>query len=276
MRNWTWLHYLFLRIHYEFAMKSLWNHYETLWNTIYEFTICFANSLSVSRIHLGSTILFAKSLWIHYLFHELSMNFLSAPRFLFESTFFFANSLSFTRIHLESFLLPRSRDKFTIFFAISLWIHYLFRQLTKNLLWIYYLLRDFTKNLSSFSRILYLFREFFMNSLSSLNSHSFSRIHYLFREFTLNSLSFLRNHDEFINRFILSLWIKYLLRDFTMNRLSFSWFHYEFTIYFAISLWIHFFMISLWINYSFRDCTMNSLSISWLHYEFTILFPKSL
>ena len=94
--------HFFLLNHYKFAMKSLWNHYETtmesLWihhllrdftrnsssfsrihylyrefsmNSLFaswflfEFTISIANSLSVSRIHLESTVLL---LWMHYLF----------------------------------------------------------------------------------------------------------------------------------------------------------------------------------------------------------------
>ena len=82
--NFPWIHYLprdfswnllsFSRIHYllreftlnplsffrndyEFAMKSILIHY-----LFRELTIFFANSLSVSRIHLESTILFVESL----------------------------------------------------------------------------------------------------------------------------------------------------------------------------------------------------------------------
>ena len=66
----------------------------------------------------------------------------------------------------------------------------------------------------------------------------FLRIHYLlwilfiFREFTLNSLSYSRNHYENTIFFAISLRIRCLFRDFTMDSLSFSRNHCEFTFFF--------------------------------------------
>ena len=130
------------------------------------------------------------------------------------------NALFVSQIHLKSI----------IFFAYSLWIHYLFR--------------DFTRNSSYFSRIHYLIHKFSMNSLFSLTSLSvsqihlesiflpnhyelticfafhyeytyfFSRIHHLLREFTLIYYLFLRNHYKFAMKY---LRIHYFLHDFTEN-----------------------------------------------------------
>ena len=84
--NWLFASWLFsfnplsfLWNHYEFAMKSLWNHYEITMNSLFvlpflfELTIFFANSLSVSRIYLESTILFSELLWIYYRFHVITV-----------------------------------------------------------------------------------------------------------------------------------------------------------------------------------------------------------
>ena len=109
-----------------------WNHYET--TMIHNWWL----SLSASRFHYAYTMFSAISLWIHYLvskfsiktlsclridflFREFSINSLPVSRFFFEFTFFFANSLSFPRIY---FLFR----KFTIYFGnplwITLWIHF--------------------------------------------------------------------------------------------------------------------------------------------------------
>ena len=112
----------------------------------YVFTICFTNSLSVSRMndeftmnslsfsrfHFKLTISFPKSLWMHYCFREINMNSQSASRFYYVFTICSANSpwihypfLGIT-LNLLSFSLHHCEN--TIYFAISLWIHYIFRE----------------------------------------------------------------------------------------------------------------------------------------------------
>ena len=155
-----------------------------------------------------------------------------------------------------------------IFFAISFWIHYLFR--------------EFTGNLWSSSRIQYMLSELSMNSLSSLNSLSFSQNDYLFRLrftifFTLDSI-FTRK----------SLWMHYLYGEINIFTiwfaisLSFSQIHLKSIIFFAFSLWIHYLFRDFARNssyfsripYSLREFSMNSLfslnSLSFLriHYLF--------
>ena len=142
----------------------------------YDLNIFFANKLfyylyrdiikillDVSRIHYEFTIYFTISLWIHSLFREYTINSVSFSQahfqFTIESriycefpnnfaiilnlTIFFANLLSISRKCLE----------FTICFAITLWIHYRFREFTMNSLLlfgnsllIYLLYYEFTFN----------------------------------------------------------------------------------------------------------------------------------
>ena len=96
--------------HYDFDMKSLWNHYA--------FTIFFTFSLRIHHLFRECTICFANSLWFHYLLRDFSLNSLFFPEFTF-------NSLSASRFQYE----------FTISFANSPWIHFL-REITN--LWIHY------------------------------------------------------------------------------------------------------------------------------------------
>ena len=129
--------------------------------------------------------------WIHLYFREITMTSLSASRFHYE---------------------------LTIYFAISLWIHYLNPENTivfAKLIWIHYLLRDFTRN-SSF-----------------------------FRQFTTYFTIFLWIHNETT---ILSIWIYFLFRNFSLdfiflrelticfanslNPISLLWNHYKSTILF--------------------------------------------
>ena len=136
------------KVHLEttFWAKSLWTHYllrNSPLNSVsysrnhYECTFflgitlnalfCFANSLSVSRIYLKSTIIFAKTLRIRY---EITMKPLWNQ---YEFTFFFTNLLSVLRFVYKN----------TIFFRIVLWIHCLFRKLSLNSLsisWFHYVL----------------------------------------------------------------------------------------------------------------------------------------
>ena len=185
------------------------------------------NSPSFSRIYLESTFLpnhfefticFAISLWLHYLFRELSMHSLSAlrltmntlsfsriyslfcdftmdspsvSRIYLESTFFLRitlNSLSASRLHYEFTICFANSPRIHFFYWItinSLWNHY---EITMKPLWNHY---EFTIFFATSLGIHHLFREFticFANSLS---------IHYLFREWILYLLSLLRNHYDF-------------------------------------------------------------------------------
>ena len=139
------------------------------------------------------------------------------------------NSLSASRFHYE----------FTICFANSPWIHYLFRRITMNFLsfslfhcknTIFF--RDFTIDFTNFLWIHNLLREFTLNShllwdftinsssfsLITLNSLSFSRTHYLFRGFTLNPLFFAKPLWIRYEITMRSLWIHYRLRDSSFFR----------------------------------------------------------
>ena len=116
-----------MRIQY-FIAKSLWIYYlsrEWTKNSLstsrflFEFNICFVNSLSVWRTNLRYPFHFAKSLWIHYLLGDFIMNTLSVSRIFYE---------------------------FTNCFAISFWIHFLYRKFTffAKPLCYHYLFRNFT------------------------------------------------------------------------------------------------------------------------------------
>ena len=122
---------------------------------------------------------FPNSLRIHNIFREFTINSLSFSRISFD---FSMKSLSVSRIHYE---LP-------IFFANSLWIHYLFHEL-----WWLRLLREVT------------FNSFFVScneywSIICFRLHyeltALSRNYYkstIFRKITMNSLSFLRIYYKF-------------------------------------------------------------------------------
>ena len=145
----------------------------------YEFTLFIADSV---RIHFAVIFGFANSLyvfkipWIHCLFRESTMNFLSFPwtHCLFANIlwfhYFFANwlsnnyifsefamnSLSFTRIYylsgeltMNSLGFLRSYHEFTIFFVNSPSISRKYHEFTICLaitLWIHCLFRDSTMN----------------------------------------------------------------------------------------------------------------------------------
>ena len=119
----------------------------------FEFTIYFADSLWI-QYRLGEI------LWIHYQFHEFTINF---------GEFFwcFANILWIHCLNRES--SKNSRDvrilfEFNWFSANKLWIHFIFREFTINLLpfsRIHYLFREFTLDLLSFVRIYNEFTIFF-------------------------------------------------------------------------------------------------------------------
>ena len=186
----------FLRFQIEFALlyticftNPLWIH-----SMLPDFSL---NSLSVSRIHLRSTIFFAKPLWIRY---EITMN----------SLFF----RDFTRI-------TSSLREFTICFANSAWIHYFFEITMKSLgnhhestiksLWIHYLLCEFD-----------LYRLVFEITINLLWNHYKTAIrplwiYCLLRDFSLNSPTYFKDHYECTIFSRNQYKIRYLLRDFPMN-----------------------------------------------------------
>ena len=132
---------------------------------------------------------------IHYLFGEITNDWLTLARIQYEFPIFFANSL-------------------TIPFELSLlWIHHLFREFTFN--------SRIHFEFISFSRIHNLFFELTLNSLFfpefTFNSLFTSRIHFQFtislrihflvREFTISFANSLRIHYFFQEFFIDSLYV---------------------------------------------------------------------
>ena len=169
----------------------------------------FANSLCVSRI----------SYWL-----------LCPSRFLFKFTIFSRNYYVHTLFYANSLSVSQRHLKSTIAFAKPLWIRY---EITLKSIWIHYLFRDLSIKTLSASRFHYEFSVFSVN---------LPKIHYLFRDFTINSLSISRFHYEFTIHLANCPWIHFFSRfhfDFTISipkSLSFSPNHYELTICFAISL----------------------------------------
>ena len=108
-----------------------------------EFTV---NSLTISRLYEISlsfsrkchefTICFAITLWIHYRFHEFTM----------DSLLFFGNSLwiylLYYEFNLNSVDFWRTYFAFTIYYATSLWSCFVFRKYTSNSLFIHLVFRD--------------------------------------------------------------------------------------------------------------------------------------
>ena len=223
---------------------------------------------------LESTFDIANSLGILYSLSECTINLKSVPHIHLKSTIRFPESLwihyllrGFSRNLLSFGEITMNKFsgiqyQFTICFTNELWIHLESIIIFAISLWIQYLFRNFTITSPSF----------FENSLS------LARLHY---EFSLNLLSFSRNHFKF--KFL------NLFRLFTLNPLSLSRNHYRFTIFFAISIWIHYlipeitintlffceinldlFPKSQWKYYLIRKINMNTLSVSrfWIHFLF--------
>ena len=125
--------------------------------------------------------------------------------FIINSFSFIINSLSFWRIHYGSInFFGVLALKYTISFANSLSIHYLFRESTMNSLFF----RELTMNPLIFSRIHFEFTIFFVFTLL---------IHYLLRQFVTLSVSRLIHY--FFRKFSLYL---LSLREITMDPLSIS------------------------------------------------------
>ena len=128
---------------YDFTMNSLfisWFHYEF---TFY-FAILFRDfkPLSFFQNHYEYTILFPKSIRIHYLFRELTRHL----SFFCEFTTYFANFLwihngtvqstriryLFRKFSLNPLSFSWFHNEYTIYFVISLWIYYLYCDFTMN------------------------------------------------------------------------------------------------------------------------------------------------
>ena len=178
------------------------------------------NTLCASRFYYGFTIFVVISLGIQHPFREFTM----------ETLFI---SLNFTLNYENTHLRPEINliflsaswflHEFIICFAISFWIYFFFLEITLNSLffakslWIHYLLRDE----SIFSSIHFELTICFVILLG---------IHYLFRELT----------TKFTICFANFLWVHYLFRDFSLNSLSVSRIHLEYTIFFAKPPWIRY------------------------------------
>ena len=159
-------------------------------------------TLLTYTIHIKSAIFKVNLLWILHLFRkftiktksvsriheESTMNSLSSSRFHQEFVIFFANSLNVSRISC----------KFTICFAIFLWIHHLFG----ISLWIHYFFRYLTMNSLSVTRI---HEKFTVNFANSPWIHFSPPYHY---KFTIFSAILHWNH--------------YHIPEITINLLSFS------------------------------------------------------
>ena len=149
------------------------------------------NSLSFRELTSNPSIFFAFSLWIHYLFCEIT---------------------------IDQLLFSRSYFEFIIIFGNSLGIHYFFA----NSLWIYYFFRVYTMDPLSSSPIRYTYFEFIISFGNSLGIHYFFAnslwIYYFFREFTM---------------------APFIFRVWTLNSLFLSRINSQSVIFFANSLWIH-------------------------------------
>ena len=246
------------------------------------------NQSIFSRTYFKFTISLVNSLGIHYFFHDFTI---MTPLIV---RVFTLNLLFLSRIHYGSINFSRIGSEFTISFANSLSIHYLFRESTINSLSV----RELIMNPFSLS-------EFTLDSLSIWRTISFANslwIPYLFQEFIINSLSFWRIHygsnnfsrigPEFTISFANSLSIHYLFRESTnntlsvhelimnplffcvstLNLLSFSRIHYWSFLFQRL----HFGFTIYLANYLLREFTMNFLSFSRIHYQFTIFLANSL
>ena len=109
---------------------------------------------------------------------------------------------------MDSLCLLLIHYDFTIYFANSIWTHYLFR--------------EFTMNPLSISQIHYEPTIYLANSLWI--DYLFQYCIYLLsiRRFTMNSLSFSWFHHKFIVYFVNSLGIYYIFFEFTLNQISIS------------------------------------------------------
>ena len=174
-------------------------------------------SLSFSQSHYKFTIFFANLLWFHYLFscYQFTICFVNLvwiPYLLRESAM---NSLSFSRTYFEFTLLSQTHYEFTIFLRICYdftiffsQIRYQFTICFVNLVWIPYLFRERTLNLLSFSQIHYEFT-------------LLSQTHYEFSIFFANSLWFhylFRQHNEIFK--IVQFWTLSFVKGWLMRSID--------------------------------------------------------
>ena len=236
------------RIHHESIIVSAY--YLSVTQIDYDFMITLSSllisrikySLSFSQNQNEFTFCYAKSVWIHYLCPELTMN-----------------GLFFSPIAMYPVPFSWNNDKFTIFFAKTL-STIIF---VANQLWYYSLLRVFTINTSSFSRFIiciayslwihYLFPKIHSEFIIHYFNIFFVKIlwiHFQFRKFTI----FLANW----------LCINYILHWITMNQLSF--FGKTLSIRYLCRVFVIFHPNLPWI----REKNINIPSFSQNHYEFII------
>ena len=189
-----------MQIYCEYSISSIrkflintisvsWIHEESSMNSLsspeihYLFRAFILNPLSFLRKHFETTM---KSIFIHYLFREFTICFatcLSKHCLLYDFTL---NSLSFSRkLTLNSLSISWFHHESTIYFAISLWIHFIFREFTLKTLFVSRFYYEFTILFAKSLRIHLLFRDSIFNTLSVSR---YLLIHYLFRLFTIQSL----------------------------------------------------------------------------------------
>ena len=190
-----------------------------------EFTISFG-------IMLWILYLVTKTLWIHNLFPELTMNLRSVMRVHYEFHNFFRN-------HYELNIFSR---------------FYFFSRL-------YFLFRGIIMNPHSFfTKIISLIRDFTISFVNLLFFTSWELIYYLFGSSLLiyhisHRLSVTRNHYKFI-----------ISRELIHVSWYFSGNHYGFIIFFVKSLWFTITYANLLpvlrIHYMLREFTIDPLFIS--------------
>ena len=112
---------IFSQNHCKFSISFVNSPY-FLRNVIREFTMdqfSFSRILNVSRKHFEFTICFAKTLWIHYLFREFTIN----PLFF---RVFTLTLPSVSRIYYQLTINFAKNHDFTIYSANSPWIDYFY------------------------------------------------------------------------------------------------------------------------------------------------------
>lgn len=126
-------------------------------------------------------------------------------------------------------------------FANSLWIHWLFRIYSFNILSITEIHHEFTIYFTNSPWINHQFRDNNTNSLYILST--LIRIHLMVPEFNKNSFnvtSIYFKYTIYCANTLNALWIYDLFRENPKNYQSFSRIHYKFTFFFANIPRIHF------------------------------------
>ena len=142
-------------------------------------------SIYFCRIYYEFIIYFANALWNHYIFDEFTMNSLSIREYIFITWFvprIHYEFIIFSRIYYESTICSM-KTQWISYFAISLWIRFLFRKLTINfakIQCIHYLYFEFSMKH-------FMFHEFAMNLYFFIFGVFTMKFNYiLFRNFTMN------------------------------------------------------------------------------------------